>query len=456
MNKFPSNFAHFMWYMFKAHALRIITIAGYSIACGYFVAQWPILIEQTKDGYSKLYLFIIAFMHFSFNNSKEFLLFPIYNSATYLLKLKNLDDFHNEELGKTKSGKAIARENRSYSTRYFMRYTINIFRNSSAVIASMILIYKLNKLCFLGIFGIFLIYTSVLIFIQHFYIKLRKQAWQFTEIAGTVVADNVSQSLLIRQELLDSNFADESLRNEYNAWHKYYHNSNIVYISLTTIAVSSLLCGLYFFNNYKSLLIIWNFINYLILFSHDFRTLVGMIVDLNIFFKPKAALQKQQIVSDNLEIQNVYMSIKNNQTIGPINFSSNANLITLTGPNGAGKTRLALAIAGMIPFDGKISSPNTLYINSEAAVLGSIEYSKGENIFAILEKAITHKANLIIIDEGLDLLSDANIEKFLGQFVASNKKLLVITHKKEIMELAQDNLVLSLEDINDEKLIRNL
>ena len=60
----------------------------------------------------------------------------------------------------------------------------------------------------------------------------------------------------------------------------------------------------------------------------------------------------------------------------------------------------------------------------------------------VLNLAIQHKAELIIIDETLDLVSKKNLEKILKDLENSNKMILVITHKKEIIEKAQQKIVL--------------
>ena len=142
---------------------------------------------------------------------------------------------------------------------------------------------------------------------------------------------------------------------------------------------------------------------------------------------------------DHLQVDNVFI-----HNLGPFRFSTKSKLVALCGENGVGKTQLAMAIADLIPYSGKIIAPKTIYIGLKSLPnLYADKNSMGENALKTIDGAIANEnAQLIIIDELLDILSQSNLKNTLNKLKECSKMIILITHSSKIINEADEKIIL--------------
>ena len=121
---------------------RCFILVIYSIFAGYVISLWPVLIKQVYiNQTARISLIIIFIIHFSYDFIKEVILFPVYNQASYQLKLYNINNAHQMNLSDVNSGKFISNLQRTTSGKYIFKSFISIFKNGALVINNLYLIF---------------------------------------------------------------------------------------------------------------------------------------------------------------------------------------------------------------------------------------------------------------------------------------------------------------------------
>ena len=158
--------------------------------------------------------------------------------------------------------------------------------------------------------------------------------------------------------------------------------------------------------------------------------------DIQIFFQD-SKINLTQIYSKNLIIENLHIPLQSamqKKILGPLNFINKEKMISISGNNATGKTSLALAIANLIPYQGIIKKPKTIYISLENSPINKeLSYiSKGEKALYIIDLIISKNYELLILDEILDILSDENLKSVINKLKTNKASVIIITHKKNI------------------------
>lgn len=421
------------------YRFRLTFLITYTVFSSYIIAFWPLYIDKAlHSNFAKFALLCMAFAKISFNYVREVFLFPVYNYASYQLKLHDLDSAHNNPLYENSAGEIIARQSRSASSKYIIRALITCFNHAVTLLTTLWLISMANLKIGLITGSLLFCYLGIIFLIQKRYKILRNHAWNKTEHVGKTSQQILDQTRAIRQGLQDSTLANKALQSEYETWHKYYFITSFYYISLSFICAYSV-CVLFITGDFTQsvLLLSWNFALSLGLFTESLKILYSTFVDVEVFLQDQYRNQTQYEMRDYLLLEDVYIKIKDTMR-GPVNLITKASTIIMTGNNGVGKTRLALAIAGLVPYAGTIARPSALYISLDDKKLTDEKLSKGENVIELLKQACEKEYGLLIIDEMLDLLSPDALKKAWQMLHNSNKMLLIITHKEEIMQFAHE------------------
>lgn len=422
------NSKNFILEILKNNKLTVGILFCYSYFAGYYIANWVTLISTTEMNF--FYIFLILFANFSFKYIKELLIMPIYNHSIMLLKKNYLKKLKNTEIS---SAKIMTQFQKSASLKITFQHFFELLKDSISILVFIKYIISFDKKFALYFNSFLIIYFYIIFLAQKKSIQLRKISWRKTELNYEDSLNLSIQQNAIRQNFFSiSEETNTSFFEEYEAWNKFYIFSNFYYLFLCVLLSAISIIGFMF----ERVFLIYSFAIILEKFTHRIKIFTNSIYDLKDFFQETESFYNKSYIGSQLVLEDVNINFKNIKN-GPISFKMNENIISIQGQNGIGKTMLALAIANLIKFDGKIFKPSSIYIDLKNFPIKNKNLSQGEKIIKIIENAITKKYKLLIFDEVLDVLSLKNIEMVFKLIKSNKKQAIIITHNENVAKFAE-------------------
>ena len=420
----------------KEQRKKIIFLFIFSASSGYLSTFWAVLIKPAaqKQLYAQVLLVILCAIKLSKQYISELLEYPVISKISMQLKSLIIENTHQEEFKKIKTGNQVSKLNRPNSSIHFLITNLSkISGQIFAIISSITLIFYSNIK--IGIYiSLFLsIYFMVLKKAIKVNIILRKKAWKSTDKSVHISMNEIKESILIRQKTIETQ-SQSFFEQENKSW-VFYRKKINSYLLIISILMIILVTKVIFDekNNIELIFLTWNFTTQLKFLQNNLISITSNFSDLKNLFNKKHENQNNYVLSETLSLSDLKIKL-GEKTLGPFNLQLNEKVITIKGKNGSGKTSLFLAISNLIPFSGRINSPESLYLSLDSDLIEKNKnLSKGEKSLKLIESASKSNAPLILIDELFDCISPENLEKAIT--LLKDKQIIIITHNERIFNL---------------------
>jgi ABC-type bacteriocin/lantibiotic exporter with double-glycine peptidase domain len=486
----------YFWQGKKARyaTLSTLFLIGLDIAAAtYFPYSWQRIISPSSQKNSLSWFIIHTIFLFStwlFLRSaphlREIVFFPIINQAIKETRLKAIFKVHTispKDLEKYSIQEIINATNRiSQSIRLFMRASfIAIFPSFAKIISLSIALYTADIRCAGIIAGAYLGLLAALFFLRY-YTQAKNKAWQVSDQVVTGVAKTLYNTTSIRFRPEANSLQLKKLFNiEAHTWQRYNVQFYVLHLIQDVIFyLGALICFVLLIISYTKgevgldrLILVYGLIasmhSPLTAITNNLKGFFGSMVDfsktLAIFNLPseEKPLLVASLTPEPIIIENVYFGYKPDKILlKNINLHIQpGNKIGISGPSGVGKSTLCQLIAGLLSASsGKIRYGNLPIEKINTASLGQVlcylpqtnwmedwsaivypenvklqkqALSGGEYQKHMLEQALTHKPQIMILDETFNALDEVATEALLTTLLKQVPTVILVSHAKKLL-----------------------